>query len=284
MSLLDDRSPTSSSASDGPLQAERANGTPPGLKTGPSASGPIWLLLLAAALLAGLAGFGIGEAAPKLVPISYDLPPEISRNRSAVPIEIERRKSAWRDKSAVLAYGGLGMVLGLALGAAGGLARRSPRAAIAAGLTGLVLGGAVGAATTVLILPSYHATRAERTDENYNEDLVLALRTHGAIWLAVGAAAGLALGLGLGGGANVARALVGGILGAGLGTVIYEFGGAIGFPLAQTFRPMAPEAIPRLLAHLSVALCVAAGAFWAAHHLRLRRAKSPGSSQGVALG
>src|SRR5271166_5209273 len=108
MSPHDDRSPTSAGESDGPLQpgqAERANGTPPGLKAAPAASGPIWLLVLAAGLLGGLAGFGIGEAAPKLVPPSYDLPPEILRNRSAIPIEVERRKSISRDKSAAIAYG-----------------------------------------------------------------------------------------------------------------------------------------------------------------------------------
>jgi hypothetical protein len=238
----------------------------------PSSAVRIWLVILAAGLLGGAAGFGIGETAPKLVPVSYELSPEIRMNRSQVPIEIERRKSISRDKSAALAYGGLGMVLGLGLGAAGGLARRSPRAAISAGIVGLVLGGVAGAATTTLVLPSYHAARAARTDDNFNEDLSLALRTHGAIWLAIGAVAGLALGLGLGGAANVARAMIGGILGASVATAIYEFGGAVGFPLAQTFQPMAPEMIPRLLAQFLVALCIAVVAYWAARHLRLNRA------------
>ena len=53
--------------------------------------------------------------------------------------------------------------------------------------------------------------------------------------MAVGAAAGLALGLGLGGG-RVARAIIGGILGAAVAAVIYEFGGAVVFPLDRTYH------------------------------------------------
>ena len=178
---------------------------------------------------------------------------------------------AANDRAAALTNAGLGLFLGLALGAAGGLARRSARAAIAAGFTGLILGGTAGAVTTQLVLPSFHTARAEAPEEERNTDLALALRTHAAIWLAVGAAAGLALGFGLGGGAQLVRATIGGTLGAGLATVIYEFGGAIVFPLAETFQPVAKYPTARLLAHLTVALCVTAGAYWAVHHLRLRR-------------
>jgi hypothetical protein len=177
-----------------------------------------------------------------------------------------------RDRAAALAYGALGAVLGWSLGAAGGLARRSVRAGIAAALTGVVLGGAAGALATRWVLPSYHAARAAAPDEDVTKDLALALRTHGAIWVAIGAAVGLALGLGVGGGAQIARATIGGMLGAALGAVIYEFAGAVVFAGEETFRPMAAAMAPRLLAHVSVALCVSAGAFWAVRHLRLRRA------------
>ena len=61
------------------------------------------------------------------------------------------------------------MVLGLALGAAGGLVRRSPTAAVAAGLAGLVLGGAAGAGATGPLLPYYHAALAAATDEDRDE-------------------------------------------------------------------------------------------------------------------
>jgi hypothetical protein len=275
MSLLDDRSRPISDASSSPSQpgltAPANDALHPRRSTAPAV--PRWTLwlILGAGLIGGVAGFEIGEVAPQLVPVNYELSPEIRSNRSQVPIEIERRKSVSRDKSAAIAYGGLGMVLGLALGVAGGVARRSTRAAIVAGVVGLVLGAAAGGVATKLVLPSYHAARAERTDENFNEDLGLALRTHGAIWLAVGAAAGLAYGLGLGGAANAVRATVGGILGAALATAIYEFSGAIVLPLAETFRPMSPSMWARLLAHLVVALSIAVAAYWAAQHLRLRR-------------
>jgi hypothetical protein len=230
-----------------------------------------WLIILAAGVLAGLVGFGIGEAAPRLVPPSLDLPPEIRASSSQAPIETERRMKIARDRAAAVAYGGLGAVLGLALGAAGGLARGSPRAAVAAALAGMVLGAAAGAGATLAVLPSYHAARAAAPDADITNDLALALRTHGGIWAAVGAAVGLAFGLGLRGGARIARAIIGGVLGAALATVVYEFAGAVVFPVAETFRPMAAAPAARLLAHLSVAVCAAAGACWAAFHLHLRR-------------
>jgi hypothetical protein len=226
--------------------------------------------------VAGLVSFAFGEYAPTLVPPSLEFSPEQRADRNSLPVETERRMRGSRDLGAALAYGGLGGLLGLTLGVAGGLARRSSRGAIAAGLTGLVLGEALGLATTLLLLRWYHASRIALTDENHNQDLGLALATHGGIWLAIGAAAGAALGLGLGGG-RLVRGIIGGILGAAIATVIYEFGGAIMFPLAETFRPTAGTAPARLLAHLSVALCVSTFALWAALHLSLRRgpAKRP---------
>ena len=179
-----------------------------------------------------------------------------------------------RDQSATMAYGGLGLVLGLALGAAGGLSRRSPRAAIAAGVIGLVLGGAGAPGRPRHCCPPTTPPCASASDEDHNNDLVRALWTHGGIWTTVGAAAGLALGIGLGGGARMARATIGGILGAVFAAVIYEFGGAVVFPVAETFRPMAIEPAPRLFANLVVGLCVAAGALLVADHLTLNRAAS----------
>src|SRR5262249_2268910 len=121
-----------------------------------------------------------------------------------------------------------------------------------------------------MILPWYYAFSAPPSDENANQLLGLALATHGAIWMAIGAGAGLALGLGLGGG-RVARAIIGGILGAAAAAVIYEFGGGVVFPLDRTYQPTAMAPSPRLLAHLAVALCASAGALWAASHLSLSR-------------
>jgi hypothetical protein len=123
----------------------------------------------------------------------------------------------------------------------------------------------------LLVLPAYHAARAATPDEDITRDLGLALLTHGAIWAAVGAAAGLALSLGIGGAAKIAPAVVGGILGACLGSVIYEFAGAVLFPFSESFRPTAVTTGPRLLAHIGVALCISSLALWAVDHLRIRR-------------
>jgi hypothetical protein len=235
-----------------------------------------WLLVVAIAPLAGLCSFGIGELAPSLVPPSRELSPELRASGPSLQAELRIRDRHSKDRAAALAYGGLGLFLGLGLGAAGGLSRQSTRAAFTGAIVGLVLGGLAGGATTSLILPSFHAARAATPaegakPEDITQDLGLALLTHGAIWAAVGGAAGLALGLGLGGAAKTGRAVVGGILGACLGTVVYEFSSATLFPLSESFRPMAATPGPRLLAHIGVAMCISVFALWAADHLRLRR-------------
>ena len=158
------------------------------------------MMVLAGGLLAGLAGFGFGEYSLRLFAPSLELPPGIKGDQTLAPREHARRVRESPGPIATLSYGVLGAFLGLALGAAGGLARRSPRAAITAALIGLLLGAAAGAGTTFLILPWYHASYALPSPENANQQLGLALATHGGIWMAVGAVAGLALGLGLGGG------------------------------------------------------------------------------------
>src|SRR4051794_30593576 len=251
--------------------------TSPGLPPGETAisrpSGRAWMLVLAGGLLAGLAGFGLGEYASQLLAPSPDLPPGIRGDQVKAPLEHARRRRVSQDQIATMTYGGLGALLGLALGAAGGMARRSPRAAITAALIGLVLGAAAGFGTTFLLLPWFHAHYTMPGDDSFTQELGLALSTHGGIWMGIGAAAGLALGLGLGGG-RVSRAIVGGVLGAAVAALIYEIGAAAAFPMDQTFLPLAIKPAPRLLAHLAASLCVSAGALWAAYYLSLRRQSS----------
>ena len=199
-------------------------------------------------------------------------PPKFGVIVPLVPIEVERRKSISRDKSAALAYGGLGMILAwrwVPWAASRGVRRERasrprsqawwwarppvPEAPYSFSPRITPLGQRRPKTILIKTLP----WRCERTERSGSQSAP---------------PRGLALGLGLGGGANVARAMIGGILGAALAAAIYEFAGAIAFPLAQTFRPMAADVVPRLMAQLSVALCVAAGAFGAARHLRLQRA------------
>ena len=167
-----------------------------------------------------------------------------------------------------------GRLLGLALGAAGGLRRRSPRAAITAALIGLLLGAAAGAGTTFLILPWYHAYYALPSPDNAHQQSWASpwRRTAASGWpsaprrgwpsawaWAEGGSRGPSS---EGSWARPSRRL------------IYEFAGAVVFPLERTYLPTAMAPAPRLLAHLAVALCVSAGTLWAADHLSRHRLSS----------
>jgi hypothetical protein len=151
-----------------------------------------------------------------------------------------------------VSFGILGGSVGLCLGLAGGLVRKSALWAIIGGATGLILGGAAGVGVTHLTLPMYFA-HARANDVTYS--LIL----HCAIWAAVGGAAGLAFGVGLGGWSRIVRCTVGGLGGAALAAVIYEFAGSV-VPLAMTDRPVSRTWESRLLARLLVGVVVAAGA------------------------
>jgi hypothetical protein len=279
MSQPEDRSESVHTEVQDTTQPKSPGGEPVGSKAGssqPSSSqARNWTIILTAGLLSGLTAFAIGEQAPVIIPASRNVPMEQRKDRNLVPIQGERQVMIARDRVAALTYCGLGMLLSWALGAAGGLVRRSPRAAIWASVVGLVLGATAGAGATLSLLPSYHAARAAASEQQVNDDLVLALQTHGGIWLAIGLTGGLALGLGLGGMARIARAVIGGAVGAVLATLTYEFAGALFFPVAETFRPVAATFPPRLLAHLLIALFVSVGAFWAAEYLTLYRGSRP---------
>ena len=95
--------PTSSDASDGrpqPLDAGLANQSHPGPAQSPSSPGRTWMLVLAAGLFAGLAGFGIGEVAPRFFPVSHEFPPEMRRSSVQMTIELGRRSDVSHDQSA----------------------------------------------------------------------------------------------------------------------------------------------------------------------------------------
>jgi hypothetical protein len=169
-------------------------------------------------------------------------------------------------KNAALGFGILGGALGLALGVAGALAGRTPRRAFLAGVTGLTLGALAEAAATLVAVPPYY--RAKDLDRS-QDDLPLALRTHAGIWSLAGAAGGLAFGLGLGRGGvrRTATAVVGGMMGAGLGAVVFELLGALAFPIeAYTAEPISNTPGSRLLARLLVAVGAAIGVAAASDH------------------
>ena len=156
---------------------------------------------------------------------------------------------------ATIAFGSLGAVLGLTLGLAGGFARRSARAALIAAIAGSILGGAAGAVMPSVLLPIYF-----KVHDPDRDDLMLAILIQGGNWSVIGAAAGAAFGIGLGDRGRALRALLGGLLGAIAGMLVYEIVGAVAFPLDETSDPLSATWGTRLFARLAVTIFASAGA------------------------
>jgi hypothetical protein len=232
---------------------------------GQTASGPVhlgrlWPLALAAGLGAGVMAEAAGEAAygffrPAIVatPLTGGSIVDTANNATKVAAEI---------KNSALASALLGAAMGLTMGLAGGLARGDRRAGVRAGLVGLSLGAIAGAGTGLPLAWVYYKNQRAIVD-----DLFQPMLLHGGTWGAVGAVGGLAFGLGLGGRASAVRTVLGGLLGAALGTVLFELVGAVLFPLARTVQPLALSWDARMLARLSVATLAAVGAALAVDNL-----------------
>ncbi|HEV3341636.1 MAG TPA: hypothetical protein VG125_14820 [Pirellulales bacterium] len=174
--------------------------------------------------------------------------------------------------TAVRLHGVFGALLGLALGAVGGLARRSRRSALTGALLGVGLGAAAGSSATVAGLPLYYRFR-----DSFTSDLVPSLLMHCGIWATIGASAAVALAVGAGRGqSRLVRALLGGAMGALLGAVAFEILGAMFFANDQTGEPISTTAATRLLARLLVATFTAIGT--SAAFGERRRMPAPGSA------
>jgi hypothetical protein len=146
----------------------------------------------------------------------------------------------------------LGALMGLGLGAAGGLIGRSSRRASLAGVAGLILGGLAGAGMARWLVPIYY-------DNLSAGDLTYSLEVNGGIWGAVGAAAGLAFGLGRGGPGRMLRLAVAGLAAGGLAMALFVFAGSILDPRAMADRPVSLTPASRLTARLLLSLLVAVG-------------------------
>jgi hypothetical protein len=155
-------------------------------------------------------------------------------------------------KNGVVAGAELGALMGVAMGFAGGLSRQSVGAAWRAALIGLVLGAALGAVASLAFIPLYFV--AKRFSATAEPDLSVAMLLHAGIWMSVGAAAGMAFALGLGERRRAGRAVLGGLLGALVGTLLYDVIGAAYFPLDGTSDPIAQTWYTRSLARLIVPL------------------------------
>ncbi len=213
----------------------------------------VWALALTAGVIAGFASWLIGETIH-----GRFAPPDGRTGVRLSPTQIKSLRTARNAAEAfeaTIAFGALGAVLGLALGLAGGCARRSAQGALIAAIAGTIFGGAAGAIVPRVILPIYYWLHNPDRD-----DLMLAVLTHGGNWCVIGAAAGAAFGIGLGGRGRTLRALLGGLLGATAGALVYEIVGALAFPLDGTSEPVSATWVTRLFARLAVAILASAGA------------------------
>ncbi len=213
----------------------------------------VWALALTAGLIAGFASWLIGESLH-----GRFAPPDGRTGTRLSPTQIQSLRSA-RDAAesfeATVAFGSLGAVLGLALGLAGGCARRSARAAVIAAIAGSILGGAAGAIMPRVLVPIYF--RLHNPDR---DNLILAILIQGGNWSVIGAAGGAAFGIGLGDRSRALRALLGGLLGAIAGVLVYEMVGAVAFPLEGTSDPVSATWVTRLFAQLAATIFASAGA------------------------
>jgi hypothetical protein len=207
-------------------------------------------LAILGAFLAGLAAFGIGEAVYKRFPIEWvelhERGPHLGPTQATVV--------AAATKNASLAFGALGLCLGGFLGAAGGLGRRSTRAATTGGLLGIVLGAALGAGVSLALLPFLLQAQYDYRER----ELLIALVMHTLTWGLLGASAGLAFAVGLGELRYIGRAVTGGLVGAALGAVAFELTGAALFTSANTHYAISDTWLTRFLACMLVALGTAA--------------------------
>ncbi len=262
------------SADDRPLEAESGPGLADVLRdSGTERSslnpGRLWVLSLAGGLLAGLVAWTADEPihgyfkAPlrQVVTMGYASLRTTPADSIAASI-----------KNAAVAYGLLGGLLGAALGLTGGLARGNRRAALAGAAVGLVSGASL---TALMAVPALSGYWSYFGDNPLGEELGVPFLTHTAVWGPIGLTGGLALALGAGGGRPaILRAALGGLIGAIVGTVLYEFTGAAFFPLDQTTFPISASASSRCLARLAVALCATTGALLAFSPRRTRPARA----------
>ena len=212
-----------------------------------------------AGLATGFLAWGMGEWSLRAFAPVFTLTPEQHRDRKESADELHRQYRASETRVALVTYAALGGMLGFGLGLAGGLARQRPSQGVKAALVGLVLGIAAEAAVVRVAVPYYQLAYDQSA-----KDLLFPLIMHGAIWTCAGVVGGGAFGLGLGGGILAIRGAIGGALGALIGTIVYEFLGALLFPLALTTRPVSEAWESRMLGLVGVAILASIGAHWAA--------------------
>lgn len=158
---------------------------PPGSEPSAVGTSRLMVFCLVAGILSGTASLLAGEAI--MHHYREDLLPPVKYNPSHE--EIVRWHNA-RLYCATASFAAMGGFLGLAMGMAGGLARRSIFRGASAAIMGLLLGTIVAASASVLLVPIFY-----KKHDPQSGDLIFPMLTHGAIWSLVGAIGGLSFGL-----------------------------------------------------------------------------------------
>jgi hypothetical protein len=229
-----------------------------------------WLLVMGLAMLAGLAAWWIGESTYTYFKVS---PFALEKVSQRDPGPMNQEMPGVSARNGALTFGTMGGLLGLGLGLAGGLAGRSAGRAALGGFAGLILGTAAGALPSLFLMPwHWH----HRNDDPATLELLGPLLVHLGLWSAAGLAAGLAFGIGARGSrpARLIEAAFAGLVGAMVGTFVFEIAGAYLFPSAHTPDPFSDTPGTRLLARLCVAGFVGLGAIRALPAEAGRDAKS----------
>lgn len=208
---------------------------------------------LAAALIAGAIAWWCGERIAEAY--RAELFPRLKISPSNEDLA---RLTAARVGISRTTYATLGGLLGLALGAAGGLSRGARCVALGAVLGG-TLGAAAGGGVAAIVAPLFYRWR-----DSQSTDLLGPLLTLGAIWSAIGAAVGLAFGVGSGDRRRALGALAGAAAGGLLAALVYEVVGALAFSTSRTDLPVSTASATRAGAAMLLALLTAAGAAWGA--------------------
>jgi hypothetical protein len=238
-----------------PVVSSQSGGSKPSTTTaGLGAQIGIWILVLVLAMLAGAAAWRVGEST-----LDYFKPSEAASANYRDTTDLNREMPRVKALNGALHFGVLGGLLGLALGLAGGLSRWSLAGALSGALAGLILGTAAGALPSFVVMPWDFE---HRHDDPSKTELLMPMLVHMGLWSGAGLAAGLAFGIGAYGfkPLRLFETALAGLIGAMLGTFVYELAGAILFPLARTANPFSETAGTRLLARLCVAGFVSLGA------------------------
>ncbi len=252
-----------------------ARGTTAG--TGRIGSGRARWIEVLAGLIAGLIAFGFGEGVYEIVPAA-----NVQHTMGGSKVMMPNRNTRIRAdaRNGAVTFGVLGLCLGGCLGIAGGLAGRSPARMAIGGPLGAVLGAGLGVGLSLVVLPPALRMR----DEYFDYDILISAAMHGLVWGSLGAAAGLAFAAGMGEWRRAGRYVIGGLVGAVLGTLIYEAIGAAVFSSANTGEVISKTTETRFMARLLVTAGTAVAVALLLPEPRTEPAASPGGTVSPSAG